>query len=277
MFYYNRGRHEEAVAEYEHAVSLAPDNGRLLAEMDAVYMMARRFSDARDAFQRALEHDPDARTYVNLGTVYYLDHDYERAVDLFKKAVEEMPNPFRTWASLGEAYYWSRSSPEKANEAFAKAIDRLEADLSVNPEQPGNLARLAVCYAYLGRAEQALQTIEQALEKGPGDENVLARAAEVYALTGDDPQSDAVFKPRLMKIPKGKTKKLNVKNTIPKKEKYPYVLVVESKPPKIAVGNSLPEFWIEYWGFGETGAYSSAFCAASCRIVGPNPNSRIPR
>ena len=71
-----------------------------------------------------------------------------------------------------------------ANEAFARAIELGEQDRKDSPSDPEVDARLARCYAKMGKAALAMQRLETALALSPNGPDIQAQAAEVYELLG---------------------------------------------------------------------------------------------
>lgn len=186
VVYFRSGRYEEAATRFGHVVTLAPGNPRPYAYLGSIYALLGRRDDALDAFETALELQPEYRTYLNLGTLYYyLEHDFAGAAELYEKAISENDTDYRIWGALGEAYYWSGSASDRAGASFAEAIQRAEVERSINPRDAMTIARLAVYYAYQGETDRARRTIQDVLEAGEGDGDVYAHAAEVHALAGD--------------------------------------------------------------------------------------------
>ncbi len=186
VVYFRSGRYEEAATRFGHVVTLAPRNPRPYAYLGSIYALLGRRADALDAFESALELQPEYRTYLNLGTLYYyLEHDFAGAAELYERAISENDSDYRIWGALGEAYYWSGSAREKARSAFSAAIERAEAERSINPRDAMTTAQVAVYHAYQGETERAVRTIEEVLEEVEEDGDVYAHAAEVHAMAGD--------------------------------------------------------------------------------------------
>lgn len=191
VFYYGQQRFGEAVAEFEHAARLVPRNARIFGELAGANVVIGRFSEAAKAFERALELNTDYRTYVNLGTAYILAGDYAKAVEALEKAIAENDTNYMTWATLGEAYYWSAASRELADEAFRRAIELGEGERSVDARNALPAARLATFHAYRGEMDRARQLVDEVLDTDPRDSEVFARLGEVYALAENHQQAEA--------------------------------------------------------------------------------------
>jgi len=87
------------------------------------------------------------------------------------------------YRNLGDAYL-RVSRTADAEEQFRRASELLVERLRVNPEDAGILARLANCQAKLGRSQEALSGIEQAVSSEPHNVELMYQQAVVYALVG---------------------------------------------------------------------------------------------
>ncbi|MEO7135320.1 MAG: hypothetical protein ABI024_13990, partial [Vicinamibacterales bacterium] len=87
------------------------------------------------------------------------------------------------WRNLGDAYT-RMGKREEAGHAYQTAVQRVEADLAVNPTSAPTIASLAVYLVKAGRASDGRAKISQALALAPDDVQVRYRAAVVNALTG---------------------------------------------------------------------------------------------
>ncbi len=129
-FFYRRGRFLEAVAAYEAARELSPDNNIVWRNLGAAYFQVGRYDDAAAAFQRALEITPTAATYTNLGTLRFFQGRYHDAVPAFEKAVELGANKSLYWGNLADAYRWAPGRRSESTEAYHRAIALVREELA---------------------------------------------------------------------------------------------------------------------------------------------------
>jgi tetratricopeptide (TPR) repeat protein len=94
------GQKEEALVEYDKALSIEPDFVEAMVNRGAVYNELGRIPDAIASFQKALALKPnDTRALVNLGNSYYALKDYGNAMKQYELAVA-------VDSTFAEAYYY---------------------------------------------------------------------------------------------------------------------------------------------------------------------------
>ena len=90
----NIGRHEDAVREAEHAVTIGPLSVNAITTLGQVYYLGRKYPEALREFARALEIDanfPTAIFYV--GLVRMAQREYAEAIAMIERAVSLVPHP----------------------------------------------------------------------------------------------------------------------------------------------------------------------------------------
>lgn len=154
-------RIEESIAEIRRAVELDPFS--LIINSDAVYIytMARREDDAIAQADKMLELDSNwRRAYFGRAAAHESKGDYQKAIadfekdnELTDKPLDEKEKQRRQWKlvkaaleATGERGYWEKSL-----------------ELIKNEPKPDQYF-LAICYTKLGDRENALVSLEQALE-----------------------------------------------------------------------------------------------------------------
>ena len=100
----NIGRHEDAVREAEHAVTIDPLSVNAITTLGQIYYLGRKYTEALREFARALEIEasfPTAIFYV--GLVRMAQREYAEAITMIDRAVSLVPHPL--WvASAGLVY-----------------------------------------------------------------------------------------------------------------------------------------------------------------------------
>jgi predicted TPR repeat methyltransferase len=139
------------------------------------YRRERRYDEARQALQRALELDPRApAAHLNLGRVHYDEGRFPAALGCFEKAVELDPGCCQALHNLGKLYYAEGSMDE--------AIDVLRRAVALEPERVAAQNDLGLALLERGDRAAALTCFESALAAEPGDSTAghfaaVARAA----------------------------------------------------------------------------------------------------
>ena len=167
-YLYNSGRYRAAAEQYEVVVALNRDNMIGFNNLGTAYMLAGDFASAAPALDKAIEIEPHASTYSNLGLMLYYLGDLGAAIAAHRRATELAPNDALTWSNLGDAL-WVNGDSAEATVNFAKA-EKLALDaLGVNANDPGVLMDLAWISAMLDKHQDARSLIDQALSVAPDD------------------------------------------------------------------------------------------------------------
>jgi tetratricopeptide (TPR) repeat protein len=149
---------------------------------------------AKKYYEEAIRMD---RTYAeainNLGTVYYAERSYRRAIIYFKRSLKYSGPVASLYANLGVAYF-SRHNYKEAAACYERAL-KLDPDVLERRSQYGTLIQeravtdmalfhlyLAKAYAKAGSNERALSYLRKALEEGIKDRKKLADLPEFVTL-----------------------------------------------------------------------------------------------
>jgi tetratricopeptide (TPR) repeat protein len=185
IFYIAQGRYEQAIAMFQRVTDLTPDNRWGYTNMGLAYYNLGQLEQAAAMWRRTLQLQPDAGAYSNLGVAYFYTGHHANSARMFEKAVELEPKNYLYRGNLADAYRWTSGEKYRAKATYAQAIALVQRDLEVNPRDTDALGYLALYEAKSGDLEKARRPIGQALALAPNDVNVLAMAAEVYAVVGD--------------------------------------------------------------------------------------------
>lgn len=143
------GEFEQAVAEYEQALEIEPENVDMLSNLGVAYYNLGQLDKAIDQYSKAIEIAPDdADIHSNLAAAYVQKHQTSGASDQLERALEEYQTAVELKPSLAEAFFG-----------------------------------LGVVYALLGRNDDAIQAFEefQGLDSGQ-DSQATDNAAEYLKL-----------------------------------------------------------------------------------------------
>jgi serine/threonine-protein kinase len=180
---YARGDDAAAEAAYRRALELAPDHSGLYDRLAAVLYRRGRLEEAAAALQHSLEIDPRDRTYTNLGTLLFSLGRYRAALGSFERAIELGANHYLNWANLGDGYRWT-GQPERAAEAFARALQLLAPELAKAPGDSTLQSRRALYLAKRGDTAEALAELAALGPLPATDPSLAYRALVVYELAG---------------------------------------------------------------------------------------------
>jgi serine/threonine-protein kinase len=196
-FYYRRARYADAARSWERCVQSTPDNVLVQRNLAAAYHMLGRDEDAAARLQRALEIQPAATTYNNLGTLRFFLGQYSDAAEAFEKAVQLSANNYLYWGNLGDAYRWVPGKKEKSTPAYLRASELLNEKIAASPDDPDLHASLAAYFAKSGDRKGALREIAVVLKSPRKTAAGWFKAVIVYELSGRRDQALAALRSAL--------------------------------------------------------------------------------
>jgi len=128
--------------------------------------------------EQAIEMDPnDTLGYMQLGNLYQLKGDHDRAIELREKAVDIAPNDFQANWGLGDVLYRAGRT-ERAVEVLRHA-ERL------SPRHPVSFSwGLANGLLFAGRYEEAIDTAQKASRRAPDRDLPHIQLTSAYAALG---------------------------------------------------------------------------------------------
>jgi len=124
-------RHDEGIAEGEKAVSLGPSSAGALQVYATILTYAGRREEAIPLFREALRLNPMPPNifYKHFGMVLRDSGQYEEAIALQKKAIEQEPNDIIAYVVLASSYSYAGRDAEAR--AAAEEILRINPKFSV--------------------------------------------------------------------------------------------------------------------------------------------------
>jgi len=149
---------EKAVAEYEKALNLKPDDGPLLEKLAEGYFSEGDTTKARRTAQRALALNPHrTRLLRMIAEIEMNDRNYEAALSVLKPLSELEPEDGWIMVQLGIVSMHTDDAKS--------AVEKLERALSQGyPDEKGALHQmLAMQLRKLGRVDEAKQAAAEAL------------------------------------------------------------------------------------------------------------------
>jgi Tfp pilus assembly protein PilF len=118
----DRGRAEEAAAEFRTALAINPNFLEAQYNLGRAYVEMGRLGDAAIYFAQALDRDPTfAEAALNLGNVSLELGDTEGAITVYQHALRLAPHDGRVWYGLGTTYA-IRGEWDRAVEALEEAV-----------------------------------------------------------------------------------------------------------------------------------------------------------
>jgi tetratricopeptide (TPR) repeat protein len=161
-FLYDLSRYDEAIQRHLKVTELAPDSGIGYDNLGNTYLALGDLEQAENAFNASPL--PSRWTYLNRGLVYYYRGEFTKAVEDQRQAINLAPEVHSAWGYLGDAYRFVQGEEKNAYDAYERAIQLAEGELTINPDDWDSVGRLGLYYAHTGRLDQARAQLEQLLE-----------------------------------------------------------------------------------------------------------------
>ena len=174
------GTLETARAVLERALVVDPGSAVVIARLAQLEMLSGSLQRAEQLYGRLVDHGNDETDLTNLGVVYLLLKDYDKATTAFGRVLAN--NPGSPFALLNAAdAHWLSGNQTTAEQLYGQVLQYAREDS--DPEWI--LTVEAQALAHLGHSQEALAKVQTALRLSPDNPQVLYESALVYTLTGD--------------------------------------------------------------------------------------------
>jgi Flp pilus assembly protein TadD len=169
---------------FRAATELAPGNPKAFYNLGGVYAVQGKNKEAEAILLQAIAIRPAAGAYSNLGTVLRAEGRYADSAAMLEKAVELVPNDYRLWQNLGNAYVLA-DNREQADKAYLRAVEEIQKALVLSPHDNQLLGALALNYANLQQKKNAMLALQKLSGPSAQTPDVLFNSALVYELVGE--------------------------------------------------------------------------------------------
>ena len=183
-----------AIAYFEQARTLAPENGAVLRELGYLFWKSGRREDAVEAFEAAL-----ARDSSDLGTTLQLAYFYQSLgrLDLAEKAFRDVLRLDGSHEGARSALAALSGSPPPETAALERgyaalrqkdydlAILSFRESLELQPDRPDVWKQLGYTLLRTGATDEAVQAFVQTVQRDPDDERAALELAFLRHETGD--------------------------------------------------------------------------------------------
>ncbi|MCB0197433.1 MAG: tetratricopeptide repeat protein [Anaerolineae bacterium] len=208
--YLDQGDYQRAIEEFTQAIQLDPNNADLYANRGLAHHWLDAPGEANADYSRAIELDPDYYlTYYNRGVSFDDRGDHERAVADYRRAVERNPQDASSQNNLawGLAYFLDKDYEEALEHALAsvelasydynqdtlalvylkleryeEAITHYNEALALNDQMDVSYRGRGEAHAALGHTQEAIDDFETYLRLVPNADDRQEIEAEIDAL-----------------------------------------------------------------------------------------------
>ena len=174
----------QADAASRKAIDLEPELAEAHVARGLAMSMAKQFDVAESEFDQALRLDPK-----NFEGAYWFARmrltqgDFETAVRLFERAALIRPDDYQIPGFLAQALS-SLGRADEAEAQFRRQTRLVDDHLELNPDDPRACILAAIAYAILKDKERSLEFAARAIAADPDDPMLLYNAACNYSQLG---------------------------------------------------------------------------------------------
>ena len=153
-------RYHEALDALNIALDLDPDHLQSLTALGDAYLKLGDLAEAEAGYFRALKFRPDYPAALDgLARVSESRAEFDKAIELYRRAIASNRGYAPAYTNLGDLYLRQNK--------FEEAVELLEEAVAVRPDFADGLNRLALAYGRLGLNNEAIATIQKALQVEP--------------------------------------------------------------------------------------------------------------
>lgn len=155
----------EAIRQFEKLSALTPENGEAHYRLGNAYFDARRYDDARRAYERAFDlgfEDKAELFYREGALVFHEKGDHPSAKKQYRKALEANPDHIDAIKGLAHLNVLEENSRE--------AIELLDRAKQLDPEDEEARENIVDLYRQMNRYDEALLECARAVEQVPDPE-----------------------------------------------------------------------------------------------------------
>lgn len=180
------GRVADAVPYYLEVLERDPKHVKAMNNLGVAYSYLKNWSEAQLWYERALEIQPTYDLYSNLAVLYYYHEGrYTDAARMFEEALKLNDSDYAIWGNLAATYHWIPGKSDEARQHYLKAIEKAEKKLlEVDKTDTEIISQLATYYAMVNRPADGIANVLEAISIDSKNNKVLMRAAYIYEQLG---------------------------------------------------------------------------------------------
>jgi TolB-like protein/Tfp pilus assembly protein PilF len=158
-----------------------------IAEKITAALQTKLLPLEKELIETSNTEDVDAYTYYLKGRHYYYnytDEDNNKAIDMFKKALQIDSSYALALAGLADAYDQRVTKYWYSNEWYDSALVLSKKALKLNPKLPEAYKALGLTYDNLGEKDLALSNYESAIKLNPNFASAILNYGQIKSSTG---------------------------------------------------------------------------------------------
>jgi len=232
-----QGKADELEAVLTHLQEISPETGLGAFGKGRLYKSQKKYAEALASYEEALASEP--QSVLVLTEIVEMELRMENpdaAIMRLNQVLAENPDHQAAHFMLGSVYMEKKE--------FAQAEEEYSKQLIITPENGRVYQLLALSRNSQGDFEGAVNTLEQGLEKLPGDSALLQSLANLYVRKNDLDKAATVYEDALKAAPDDLMLSLGLAGVREQQGRYEdaitlYEQLITSNPDNIYIVNNL--------------------------------------
>jgi len=234
-----------AHSHYDKAIELDPKNIVYYTNKTAVLFEEKRYDECIELCEKAVNIGREnraafsliAKPYARIGTIYYTQKDYKKAIEFYELSLSESSNDAvrkklqqckKILKEQEEQAYLDPAKGEEAREEgngyfkngdYPSAIKSYSESIKRNPEDPRVYSNRAACYTKLAEFGLALKDVELCLKLDPKFVKAYLRKGTICLLMKQPLQAKQAYESALEIDPNCQEAKTGLYNCMQQKQK----------------------------------------------------------
>ncbi|MFA4998415.1 MAG: tetratricopeptide repeat protein [Candidatus Paceibacterota bacterium] len=160
------------IKTFEVAIKLEPTNPVLYTELGKLYVIKNDSQKAIELFEKAIELKPDYTEALTQDmAIYEKEQKPEALINKLEEFSSKYPSNIEMLFQLGRIYY--------NDGQISKAISQFNKVLELSPNHSNALYSLGIAYLRQGKTQEAAAAFQRVLELNPGNQDVINRLKEL--------------------------------------------------------------------------------------------------
>lgn len=198
---------------WNDATRKSPNKARPLYNLGTLYLISGNVDKALSRYNKVIEIDPKyTEAYYNRGNVYVDKGDIDKALSDYNRAIELKPKYADAYYNRGNVYLNKRELDQAISD-YNKAI-------GFDPKHPGAYNNRGLAYQNKGDFAKALSDYNKAIEFNPGHADAYNNRGNVYLDKGDIDKAISEYNKAIGSDPKYANAYYNRAGAYFKKQRY---------------------------------------------------------
>lgn len=156
-FLFGSGRYFAASLQFQKQSLLQPKGEEAFNNLGAAYYLDTQFDKATQSWRKAASIKPSANIYSNMGTSLFFAKKYQQATEMYQQAVDLRPSNYMFRGNLADALKYSSAQPQKIAQQYQLALSLAQQSAAINGNDATVKASIARYHSELKNCEQATQ------------------------------------------------------------------------------------------------------------------------